>query len=186
MAGTKLGAVPHLNRELRKAVHSGEGYETYITIYQYEKGLQDALEQAKLSAEEDIRNFYRDGGQIERQGLNILMTFNGASLFIEYDIQGNVISYTPRPVFRHRRDIQRMMGLFFDTYMLPKYNAMLEKSKDQLEDLDNDRIIRGICEIRDLIRGDRYMTVNAVSGMGTSEEDSTDSLGIFDKGEEGN
>ena len=51
-----------LNRDLRKAIHSGDGYDDYMTVYQFLRQKQALVTERMKIMRHRIDDFYADGG----------------------------------------------------------------------------------------------------------------------------
>ncbi len=159
-----------LNRELRKAVHSGDGYEDYMTVYQFLHSKISLLNQRMRRMQRDIDTFFDDGGEIALNEEHYDVSLDGVTLSVSYDEDGEVTDYFISGMKGKRDTVRRIMGLFFSVHMMPIYRRIISETNEQLADLDNDRTLRGMSELRDIIRGDRYLTSFAVSGVEIDSE----------------
>lgn len=175
---TKAGL--KLNRELRKAVHSGDQYEEYKTTYQYNLGYMAWVREIISRMEAEIDAYYADGGALEViDEHDWHLVIGDTEMDIRLDDDGNVQEYTRRHVHGHMPEVRRMQMMFFAANMLPIYKQILETVQECQKDLDDANIVKGLSEIREIIRGDKYLTVAAVSGVGISEEEDIDPFRIF-------
>ena len=169
-----------LSREVRQAVHSGDGYDDYVTMYQFEHAKMNELNHRIARMEQAIQAFYDDGGEISQQGdLDFTISYDSVRLHIIYDTDGQVSAYSVEGMRGRRATVKRILGLFFSIHLLPYYRQILDTTEDQLKDIDNDNVLKGISEIRDLIRGDKYLTTAAISSVGLSQEEGEDPFGIL-------
>lgn len=169
MATARKPAV-RFNKELRKAIHSGDGYDDYMTLYQFEKYKLSVLNQRIRRMQHAIDEFFDDDGEIDHQGQLFEVSLGETKLKVLFDDAGEVTDYSLTGIKGRRDVVDRIMGLFFSVYLLPVYKRIIAATEEQLADLENDSILKGMCEIRDIIRGDRYLTSFAVSGTDLSSE----------------
>lgn len=170
------------NNELKKAVHSGDGYEDYKTVYQFLQEKIDVLQYRLNRMQKHIDDFYGRGGTIESEDGSHVVSIDASKIRITYDGDGDVTGYSVEGLKGRREYVWYMLGLFFSTHLMPIYGQIVEDTREQLRDIDNDNILRGIAEVRDLIRGDRYLTSAAVSNMKISAEEDVDPFGIYGGG----
>lgn len=181
MAVTKTRAGLKLNRELRKAVHSGNGYDDYMTVYQFEQGKIAELTRRIARMQHEIDGYYEAGGKLIEDPEGVFtLALAGVRMKISYDGSGEVTGYAVDGIKGHRDTVWEMLSLFFCTHLMPIYERILDRTADQIADMDNDNVLKGLCEVRDIIRGDRYLTTAAVSGVNINTESDTDPFGIFD------
>ena len=173
-----------LNDELKKAVHSGSGWYDYKVTVQFLNSMKDLLRNNIQSARAELSLFFGGGGVIEEDDSGDVfdLSFDGVNVHIVYD-GGEVSEYTVSGMKGRRDVVQRLLSLFFYDRMLPKYENMVVEIDRMLADLDNDTTLRGLSELREIIRGDRYMTVSAISGLPIRDE-SDDGYDLFGGEEE--
>lgn len=159
-----------LNRELRRAIHSGDGYDDYMTAVQFMQAKVSLLKQRMLRMQGDIDRFFDEGGEITCEDEVFNVHIDGVTLLVRYDGDGEVSEYTVSGMRGKRDVVRRLLGLFFCVHLIPVYKGIVEATAEQLADMDNDRTLRGMSELRDLIRGDRYLTSYAVSGLDVDTE----------------
>jgi len=173
-----------LNRDLRKAVHSGDGYDDYMRIYQFLRQKQNIVNERMRIMRHRIDDFYNDGGTVTEGDGSFTVSLSGVSVHIGFDVEGDVSSYKVDGMKGKRDTVERILSLFFCLHMMPVYRHILETTMEQIADMDNDNVLRGLSEIRELIRGDRYLTASSIAGTELrSEDDIPDPFGIY--GEEG-
>lgn len=178
-----------LSKELKKAVHSGGGWEDYATVCQFEAHKVAVLDKRLRIMRHALDDFYLDGGTVEgppeektEDGV-FRMALDGAVMEIVYAADGTVKGYTVSGMNGSGAVHRRMLSLFFCLHLIPVYENIIEATKEQLADIDNDNVLRGIAEIRELLREDRYLTAAAISGVDISTEDE-DPFDLFGGGEE--
>ncbi len=180
----KRTAQNRLNRDLRKAVHSGDGYDDYMRIYQFLRQKQNIVSDRMRIMRHRIDDFYGDGGNVTEENGLFTLSLSGVLLHIGFDADGEVSSYGVEGMKGRRDTVERMLSLFFCLHMMPVYRHILETTAEQIADMDNDNVLRGMSEIRELIRGDRYLTASSLAGAELrSEDDIPDPFGLY--GEEG-
>lgn len=169
-----------LNRELRKAVHSGDGYDDYMTIYQFLQAKVGLIKQRMAGMERSVDSFYEKGGKITMDSGSgeCVVTYGDVCITVIYDAEGDVTDYSVRGLKGRREVLWFMLGLFFCVRLIPVYRGIIAQTEEQLANLDNDNVLRGMSEIRDLIRGDKYLTVAAIGDMDVSAE-SVDPFDLF-------
>lgn len=172
-----------LNKELKKAVHSAEEYEDYLTLIQFLTKERSILATRLKRIEMAISEFYSAGGDITSEDGVVKVSFGELKYVIVFDENGDVEQYSVRnPGDKYETEYAHK--IFFCSYIRPYYQTRVKNIEDQLADLDNDNTLRGICELRDVIRGDRWLTTSAVSGIKIQKEEDVDPYGVFDEEDE--
>lgn len=178
----KKNPMVRLNDNLKRAVHSGDGYDDYMTVYQFLMQKAALLSTRIKKLRYTIASFFEEGGEIVTEREDTFdVTIHGVRLTIVYDEAGDVTDYSVSGMKRKKEVVDRLLSLFFCTHMIPIYEDILCKTKEQLADMDNDNVLRGMTELRDIIRGDRYLTVGSISDMKIASEDDPDPFGIFEE-----
>ncbi len=171
-----------LNRDLKKAIHSGSGYDDYMTIYQFQMQKLAILRKTLRDMKYSITDFYEDGGEVSQtEEENVFhATLDGVELRVVYDHEGNVDEYSITGMRKKPDVAKRILNLFFNEHIIPIYEGIIATTEEQLKDLDNDNTLRGLYELRDIMRGDKYLTAAAISGLEIVSEDDRDIFaGIF-------
>ena len=100
------------------------------------------------------------------------------------DDSGEVTGYEMDGIKGKQDVVRRILSLFFCLHMMPVYAKILDVTAEQIADMDNDNVLRGMSEIRDLIRGDKYLTASSIRGTDIrTEEDPADPFGVFSEEE---
>lgn len=172
------------SRDLKKAVHSGEGYDDYMTVYQFLQEKIGILQYRINRMQKHIDDFYDEGGVITHDGNVYTVELGESKITVLYDESGSVTGYSVEGLKGRREFVWYMLGLFFSTHLMPIYQKIIDSTQEQLKDVDNDNILKGISEIRDLIRGDRYLTAAAVSNLKIASEDDVDPFSMFSGGDD--
>ena len=176
----KKSPMMRLNDNLKRAVHSGDGYDDYMTVYQFLKHKSALLANRIKKLRYTIANFFEEGGEIVSDTDDVFdVSIQGVRLTIKYDEAGDVTDYSVSGMKRKKDVVNRLLSLFFCTHMIPIYEDILLATEEQLADMDNDNVLRGMSELRDIIRGDRYLTVGSISDVKIASEDDPDPFGIF-------
>lgn len=167
-----------LSTELKKAVHSREEYEDMMTLVQFmvKERSEIALRLSRISAQLEI--FVAAGGRIVNEDKSTTITFGDLTYSIRYNDDGDVCEYTVRNP-SNTIGVDHVHRIFFCAYIRPWYLQKLQQIEEQLADIDNDNTLRGIAEIRKAIRGDKWLTISAISGTAVQSEEDVDPYGIF-------
>ena len=166
-----------LNNDIKKAVHSGNGYEDYMTVYQFLKCKQDMLTRALRRIKHRMEDFYYDGGEVFQEDDSTFHASRaGVDLRIVYDGEGDVTEYTVTGIKKKSHVAERILYQFLDELFVPFFENAIAVTEEQLKNLDNDNTLRGLCELRDLIRKDTYLTTAAISGLDIMSEEYRDNL----------
>lgn len=182
---SKRTAQNRLNKDLRKAIHSGDGYEDYITVYQFLKQKQALVTERMRLMRHRIDDFYDEGGEATMdRDRNLTLSLNGVVMHVYVDGDGEISGYDLNGIRGKREVVQRLLSLFFCLHMLPIYGSIVQTTVEQLADMDNDNVLRGMTEIRDIIRGDKYLTVSSLLGTDIRTENDIDPFGLFTEEEE--
>lgn len=174
-----------LNRDLRKAIHSGDGYDDYMTVYQFLRQKQALVTERMKIMRHRIDDFYADGGEAyQKKDGTFRVILDGVTLSIAMDDSGEVTGYEMDGIKGKQDVVRRILSLFFCLHMMPVYAKILDVTAEQIADMDNDNVLRGMSEIRDLIRGDKYLTASSIMGTDIrTEEDPADPFGVFSEEE---
>lgn len=171
-----------LNRELKKAVHSGDGYDDYMTVYQFQQQKLAMVRNALKRAKHGIDDFYYDGGEIIQGADNVFIAvMDGVELRVVYDKDGDVSDYSITGMKGKSQVAKRILNLFFDEHLIAIFEEIIKLTEEQLKNMDNDNTLRGLFELRDIMRSDKYLTASAISGLDIAMEDDP---GLFDFTEE--
>lgn len=165
------------NNDLRKAVHSGDGYSDYMTVYQFLvqklNGMKDLLRRSKHF----IQDFYLEGGEVRQEDKGVFhASIDGVDLRIVFDGDGDVSEYSVTGIKRKKDVAKRILNLFFYEHLIPMVEDIILTTEEQLKDMDNDNTLRGLSELRDIIRGDKYLTSMVVSGVEIATEEDRNEL----------
>ena len=172
-----------LNRELKKAVHSGDGYDDYMTVYQFQQQKLAMVRNALRRAKHRIDDFFYDGGEILQTEENeFRAAIDGVELRVVYDDDGDVSEYSITGMKGKSQVAKKILNLFFDEHLIPIFEDIILLTDEQLKNMDNDNTLRGLFELRDIMRSDKYLTAAAISGLDIAMEDDP---AIFDFTEDG-
>lgn len=172
-----------LNKELKRAVHSGDEYEDYLTLVQFLVKERSILALRLQRLESALAEFYTAGGKITEEDGTVNVTFGDLQYVIKFGPGGDVEHYSVRNP-GGKGETEAAHKMFFCTYIRPYYESRVKVIDEQLADLDNDNTLRGICEIREAIRGDRWLTMSTVSGVDIQREEDIDPYGVFGREED--
>ena len=168
------------SRALKAAVHSGDGWDDYTTLVQF---LNQKVALIELKASETagrIDGFFEDGGTVDDEGEGIMhASFGGTELRAVFGPGGDVEEYTLSHA--RRSSVERIWQLFRDQCLLTAYSSIIARTRESLKDLDNANTIEGLRELRCMIRGDRYLTAAAVTGLDVAVEDDQDLLSCLEE-----
>ncbi|MBQ7701246.1 MAG: hypothetical protein IJT54_02470 [Candidatus Methanomethylophilaceae archaeon] len=174
-----------LNRDLKKAIHSGSGYDDYMTIYQFQMQKLAIIRKTLRDMKHSINDFYEEGGETYETDENeFCASIDGVTLHVAYDDEGNVIEYSIKGMRKKPDVAKRILNLFFYEHIIPIFEDIIETTQEQLKNLDNDNTLRGLYELRDIMRGDKYLTAAAISGLEIVSEDDRDIFADIFGGEE--
>lgn len=142
-----------------------------MTFVQFLRAKITLLTDRKAAAEVELESFRAMGGKAVYDAENGTYTVShGETVYtVRYGKDGTVAEYNVRNPL-NKESMSLLHRVFFATYMLPKYEAIIESTQETLRNLDNDSTLRGMGEMRRIIRDDNYLTVAAVSGVGVDVE----------------
>lgn len=167
-----------LNSQLKKAIHSSDEYEDYMTLVQFlvkEKSIL-SLRMARIIAK--LSSFEAGGGVIEHQEGGTRVSYGDIVYVISYREDGSIRRYyVDNP--DDSVGAEYCHEIFWCSYIRPYYADKIAQIDKQLADIDNDNVLKGIGEIRKLLRQDRYMTAAAISGTMIQSEEDLDPYGLF-------
>lgn len=172
-----------LNRELKRAVHSGDEYDDYQAIMQFLNKQRSILAFRLRRIEMAINDFYNAGGEMEKVDNVLNVSFGDLRYTVVYNSLEQVEEYHVKHP-GNKNEVEYCHKIYYCSHMRPKFASTIKKLDEQLADLDNDNTLRGIFEIRNAIRGDRWLTMSAVSGVGIQREDDIDPYGVFGREDE--
>lgn len=167
-----------LNPELKKAVMSSDEYDDYIILVQFLTGQRSLLYSRLERITGMLNEFELNGGIIKNDGNVTTIEFNTLCYTVEYRDDGSVGKYTVENP-DNSVAVDWIHRIFFAAYIRPIYADKIDGLNEQLRDIDNDNVLKGIGEIRRSLRGDRYLTTAAISGASIQSEDDVDPFGIF-------
>lgn len=172
-----------LNLELKRAVQSGDDYDEYVAIVQFMQKQRSKLAIRLKEMDAAIDEFYRTGGTM-KQDENVLTISHGNLQYtIVYDADGQIVEYLVKNPGEHNK-LEYVHRIYFCAYWRPYFESKIKNLDEELADLDNDNTLRGIFEVRKSIRGDRWMTMSALSGVNIQKEEDIDPYGIFSREDE--
>lgn len=172
------GKMMRLPREVKRAIYSGEGYENYKTLVQFHTRTQTLLEARIHAMEEFTSEFYESGGTMEETEDGCTVAMGETRYTVAFGKDGRVARYSVENPLDE--DAMRYLhGLFFVLYMLPIYRSTLEHVKRGLADMENSNVLKGLDQIRKVIRDDKYLTVAAISGLEVRVEEEVDPFEVF-------
>ena len=175
-----------LNRDLKKAIHSGNGYDDYMTVYQFQMQKLALIRTTLKKVKHRIEDFFLDGGEICREDdIDVFhATLDGVDLRVVYDEDGDVSDYSITGMKGKGDVAKRILNMFFDEHLISILGDIISVTDEQLKDMDNDNTLRGLFELRDIIRGDKYLTAAAISGIDiATEEDRNELFGLMEDDE---
>jgi len=166
---------------------SSDEYPEFMTLLQFYTDLVKQVELRKKKIEESIQDFFAEGGDITREGNLVTIscedpdTGDTLTYKITYASNGDVeeISYKPK---RNPVLVEKMQRMIFCITLLPFYEDMIGTFNTNLSNLKNDNVLNGLAEVRNMIRGDQYLTVGAIGGVDISRIADSDPFGIFEEG----
>ena len=185
MAAAKTKPQMKLNRDLKKAIHSGDGYDDYMTVYQFQMQKLALMRTTLKRIRRRLEAFFMDGGEIypDEEGV-FHASIEGVELCVVYDQDGDVSDYSISGIKGKSHVAKRILNLFFDEHMIPIFENLITLTDEQLKDMDNDNTLRGLFELRDIMRGDKYLTAAAISGIEiATEEDRNELFGLVEDDE---
>lgn len=169
-----------LNTELKKAVHSSDEYEDYMALVQFLVKQKTILALRLSRIIEQLEWFEASGGSITHDP-DLKCTsiqYMDLEYTVEYRDDGSVSKYTVvNP--DNQVAVEYVHKIFFCAYIRPMYSDKIDLIDEQLADIDNDNVLKGIGEIRKSIRGDKYLTTAAISGASIQSEEDIDPYNIF-------
>lgn len=168
-----------LNQELKKAVLSSDEYDDFMILVQFLVKQRSLLVLRMARIVEELRSFEEMGGCIDFDEGTVTVELDTLRYTVEYRSDGSVARYTvdnpensDAATYVHR--------IFFAAYIRPIYADKIRLLDEQLTNLDNDNTLKGIGEIRKSIRGDRWLTIEAVRGTSIQTEEDADPYKIFE------
>lgn len=167
-----------LSTDLKKAIHSSDEYDDYITLHQFLTKQQSVLAERMKRIVKVLADFETSGGKIKTEDKTTTIELGKLRYTVTYREDETVEKYTVENP-DEQESVEQIHKIFFAGYILPLYESKLNEINKQLTDLDNDNTLKGIFEIRKAIRRDKYLTTAAISGTVIQSEDDVDPLGIF-------
>ena len=124
-----------LNRDLRKAIHSGDGYDDYMTVYQFLRQKQALVTERMKIMRHRIDDFYADGGEAyQKKDGTFRVVLDGVTLSITMDDSGEVTGYEMDGIKGKQDVVRRILSLFFCLHMIPVYAKILDVTAEQIAD----------------------------------------------------
>lgn len=167
-----------LNQELKKAVLSSDGYDDYVTLVQFLTKQRSLLMTRMIRVIEELHNFEKMGGIIDFDNDTVTIQLDTLKYTVEYREDGSIGRYSVENP-DNSDAVEYVHRIFFAAYIRPIYADKLQLLDEQLDDIDNDNVLKGMGEVRRAIRGDKYLTVEAAAGTSIQLEEDADPLGLF-------
>lgn len=168
-----------LNKELKKAIHSGDGYDDYMTLKQHYEQQKGIVTHRIKKLEAQINDFVQNGGRAGCKPSGVEITKGGVNYVVEFNDHGDVCRYEVTRKDASKEDVSELHKLFFAMYLLPKYATSLKSIDLSLANMDNDNTLKGMASLRDQIRKDQYLTMGAISGVDIGIESDHDPFNIM-------
>lgn len=170
--------------EVRKATVAGPGYEEYKKYTQFIGKCCSVIDSRLKLMKKATSDFYAEGGTCEKKDGAVTIALRDTVYQVAYAPDGRVVHYSCDHPHGDTSDQLLIERLFYCLVLTPRYEQLLATFKAESADLENDVTIRGIAEIVDAIRQDKYLTMTAVSGAGIVSDQDADPFQMFNQEEQ--
>ena len=161
-----------LNNEIKKAIHSGDGYHEFKTLMQFYGEMKTAAEKVRKDMDNNVQRFLSIGGDLQYadDGM-IIATYSKVTLGIRFDDEDKEIAEIKYVNDTKLKIMSDLADVIYQFKMIPHVDDMMQMIQDMNVDLENDNALRGLVEIRNTFRSDPHLTAFGISGISLKNPD---------------